>query len=123
MKGLSKNRTFPMKMPVGIMMEHRHSVQVGKLLEIGPSHARVRTVGRLRRGEPVVITVSVPESTAEKTQALFRLESSVSQWTRGDDAEGAYLLGFETRGMNLESAKELFGHFRTRGLLDPQTDH
>jgi hypothetical protein len=107
-------QSFPMKLPVAVMMEHRDRIEPGKLVELGPGYARVRTNGRLRRGDSVVITVSVPETTTEKTQALFRLYSSVREWT----GEGAYLLDFEAEGRTLNSATELLVRFRTRGLID-----
>jgi hypothetical protein len=107
-----------MKLPVAVMMEHRNRIEAGKLLEFGPTYARVRTKGRLRRGDTVVITVSVPETTNEKTQALFRLQSSVRGWTAAEEMEGAYLLDFEVEGRNLSSATELLVRFRKRGLID-----
>jgi hypothetical protein len=110
--------SFPMKLPVAVMMEHRDRIEPGRLVELGPGYARVRTKRRLRRGDSVVITISVPEATTEKTQALFRLHSSVREWTRVEEAEGACLLDFETEGRNLTSATELLVRFRKRGLID-----
>ncbi len=107
-----------MKLPIAVMMEHRDWIEPGKLVELGPSYARVRFRGRLHRGEAVVITVSVPETTNEKTQALFRLHSSVREWTGAGDMEGAYVLDFEAEGRNLTSATELMVLFRKRGLID-----
>jgi hypothetical protein len=107
-----------MKWPVAVLMEHEDRIELGKLVELGPAHARVRTTGRWRRGDVVVITVSVPE-TSEKTQAMFRLHSSVGQRARAEEtAEDAYVLDFETAGTNLPTATELLGQFRTRGLVD-----
>lgn len=107
-----------MKLPITVMMEHRDRVEPGKLVEIGPSYACVRTRGHLRRGDAVVITVSVPETTTEKTQALFRLHSSVREWTDAGEMEGAYRLDFELEGKNLTSATELLVRFLKRGLID-----
>jgi hypothetical protein len=107
-----------MKLPVAVMMEHRDRVEPGKLVELGPSYARVQTNGRLHRGDAVVITVSVPETTSDKTQALFRLHSSVREWTGVEEMEGAYLLDFELEGRNLTSATELLFRFLKRGLID-----
>ncbi len=107
-----------MKLPVIIMMEHRDRIEPGKLVELGPAYACVRATGRLRHGDSVVITVSVPESTTEKTQALFRLHSSVRESTGVEEVEGAYLLDFEDEGRNLIFAKELLVSFRKRGLID-----
>lgn len=87
-------------------------------MELGPAHACVRTSGRWSSGDSVVITVSVPESASDKTQALFRLQSSVRRRTRAEETEDGYVLDFETAGSNLTCATELLGHFRRRGLLD-----
>ncbi len=107
-----------MKLPVAVMMEHRDRIEPGKLIELGPDYACVRVKGRLRRGDAVVITVSVPETTTDKTQALFRLHSSVREWTGVEEMEGAYVLDFEVEGRNLTSATELLVLFRKRGLID-----
>ena len=107
-----------MKLPVSILMEREDRVELGKLVELGPAQACVRTSGRLRSGDSVVITVSVPEAASDKTQALFRLHSSVSRRSRTEETEDGYVLDFETAGSNLTCATELMGHFRRRGLLD-----
>jgi hypothetical protein len=112
----SNNRTFPIKWPVAVLMEQEDRVELA-IVELGPAHACVRTTGRWRSGDAVVITVSVPE-TSEKTQALFRLHSSVRRRTRAEEREGAYVLDFENAGINLTRATELLGRFRTRGLVD-----
>ena len=108
-----------MKRPVAVLMEQEDRVELGNLVELGPAHACIRTTGRWRHGDVVVITVSVPETTSEKTQALFRLHSSVGRRTRAEEtAEDAYVLDFEAAGTNLTKATELLGWFRTRGLMD-----
>jgi hypothetical protein len=105
-------------MPVAVLMEQEDRIEMAKLVELGPAHACVRTTGRWRSGDVVVITVSVPETTSEKTQALFRLHSSVRQRTRAEETEDSYVLDFEKAGINLTRATELLGRFRTRGLVD-----
>jgi hypothetical protein len=107
-----------MKLPVAVMMEHSDRIEPGKLVELGPGYACVQAKGRLRRGDSVVITVTVPETTIEKTQALFRLHSSVRERTGVEEMEGAYVLDFEVEGRNLTSATELLVLFRKRGLID-----
>jgi hypothetical protein len=107
-----------MKLPVAILMEQEDRIEPGSLVELGPAHACVRTSGRWSSGDSVVITVSVPEAASDKTQALFRLQSSVGRRTRAEETEEGYLLVFEAAGPNLTSATELLGRFRTRGLLD-----
>ncbi len=107
-----------MKLPISILMEREDRVELGRLVELGPAHACVRTSGRWSSGDSVVITVSVPESASDKTQALFRLQSSVRRRTRAEETEDGYVLDFETAGSNLTCATELLGHFRRRGLLD-----
>jgi hypothetical protein len=107
-----------MKLPLAILMEHEDRIELGKLVELGPAHARVRTSGRWSSGDSVVITVSVPEAASDKTQALFRLHSSVSRRSLPGETEDGYVLDFETAGSNLTFATELLGHFRRRGLLD-----
>ena len=114
----SNNRRFPIKMPVSVLMEQEDRIEPGKLVELGPDHACVRTTGRWRSGDVVVITVSVPETTSDKTQALFRLHSSVRRRTRAQETEDAYVLDFENAGTNLTTATELLGRFLTRGLVD-----
>ncbi|HEY7820721.1 MAG TPA: hypothetical protein VIG29_21020 [Vicinamibacteria bacterium] len=110
--------TFPIKLPVAILMEHEDRVELGNLVELGPDHACVRTNGRWSSGDTVVITVSVPEAAHDKTQAMLRLRALVRRRTPAGDTEGAYVLDFESAGPNLVSATELLGRFRTRGLLD-----
>jgi hypothetical protein len=108
-----------MRLPIAVLMEHEDRIELGNLVELGPAHACVRTHGRWTSGDSVVITVSVPEAASDKTQALFRLRSSVRARTRSQETDDAYTLDFETGRPNLSSATELLGHFRTRGLLDP----
>ena len=110
--------TFPMKLPLAILMEQEDRVELGKLVELGPDHACVRTNGRWSSGDSVVITVSVPETAHDKTQAMLRLRALVRRRTPAEETGDAYVLDFENAGPNLTSATELLGRFRTRGLLD-----
>jgi hypothetical protein len=107
-----------MRLPVSILLEQEDRIELGRLVELGPAHACVRTSGRWSSGDSVVITVSVPEAASDKTQALFRLHSSVRRRTRAEETEDGYVLDFKTVGSNLTCATELLGHFRRRGLLD-----
>jgi hypothetical protein len=114
----SNGATFPIKLPVAILMEHEDRVEMANLVELGPDHAYVLTNGRWSSGDAVVITLSVPEAGHDKTQAMLRLRALVRSRPPAHETDGAYVLDFQGAGPNLVSATELLGRFRTRGLLD-----
>lgn len=102
--------------PMLVIIEHDRTVGPGQLVGLGLRRARVRTSQRLRNGEPLVLTVSVPETCAEKTQALFRLSSRVRR--RRHDRASDYVLLFSTDEDNLDRASELYARFRARGIVE-----
>ena len=101
--------------PTVVMIERGSHVRSGQLVELGRQHARIRTQQSLRNGETLVLTVSVNESSSEKTQAMFRLTSQVRR--KSDDASPHdYFVQFSTDNENLDNAKKLYARIRSRGI-------
>lgn len=101
--------------PTMVMIERGRHVRRGQLLQLSRQHARIRTQHRLRDGETLMLTVSVPETRSEKTQAMFRLSSQVRQ-KNTDGAQHEYDVHFSTDNENLDNAGKLYARFRSRGM-------
>lgn len=106
-------RTFVVREAVPVMMEHDDRIHRAKLVAFGRRGARVTTEGAFPFGGAVALTVSVPETEMEKTQALYRLSTSVEKRRRGAKE---YLLRFSEA--DLEAADALLSRLHGLGLIE-----
>ena len=102
--------------PLVVMIEQGQQIRPGELVELGRRHARIRTRQSFRNGDTLVLTVSVPESRTEKTQAMFRVSTRVRR--KSEDGGHDYVVHFATDNENLDAAGKLYARFHSRGILE-----